>query len=90
MVLHRAKPIRLRCTTDGACSFHVDGGPEVEKCPGVCDADGCNLDGHYEIGAERLMCAAHAGIVLLARAVHEARRSASSGRARSCRRVSDS
>jgi hypothetical protein len=66
------RPTVLRCTPMGRCDFHRDGGPEGEKCPGMCDADGCNLGGHYEVGSERVLCAAHAAIVLLARAVSEA------------------
>lgn len=68
----RRRKALLRCAAENKCAFHADGGSEVEKCPGVCDADGCSLDGHHEIGAERLLCAAHAGIALLARAIHQA------------------
>lgn len=68
----RARAAVLRCGPGKTCSFHGAGGPEAEKCAGVCDADGCTLDGHYEVGTARLMCAAHGGLVLLARAVHEA------------------
>jgi hypothetical protein len=66
------RPIVLRCTPTSQCDFHRDGGPEAEKCPGTCDADGCNLGGHYEVGSERVLCATHGAIVLLARAVSEA------------------
>lgn len=62
----------LRCTVAGRCDFHRDGGAEAEKCPGQCDAPGCTLAGHYQVGEERVMCAGHGGIVLLARAVREA------------------
>lgn len=68
----RARKGVLRCSAAQPCDFHRDGGPAGDKCPGQCDATGCTLDGHYEIGAERVMCAAHGGIVLLARAVREA------------------
>jgi hypothetical protein len=68
----RGSTVILRCTPASQCSFHRDGGPEVEKCPGTCDADGCNLGGHYEVAQERVLCAAHGAIVLLARAVSEA------------------
>ncbi|HXJ22078.1 MAG TPA: hypothetical protein VMT03_17780 [Polyangia bacterium] len=68
----RARAVVLRCSPGKTCSFHRDGGPELEKCPGVCDADGCTLDGHYEIGAERHECALHAGLTLLARAISQA------------------
>ncbi len=71
-MVRRVRKVDLRCTTDQKCDFHRDGGPEEEKCPGTCDANGCNLAGYYEIGHERMMCAAHAGIVLLARAVNQA------------------
>lgn len=37
-----------------------------------CNARGCDLPGHYEIGVGRKRCAAHAAIVLLARAISEA------------------
>jgi hypothetical protein len=67
----RGRKAVLRCTAAGRCDFHRDGGPAGEKCPGVCDAPGCTLEGHYEVGAERIMCAAHGGLVLLARAVRE-------------------
>ncbi|MFL5306345.1 MAG: hypothetical protein ACJ8F1_14090 [Polyangia bacterium] len=62
----------LRCSPAGRCAFHRDGGAEAEKCPGMCDAPGCSLDAFYEVGKDRVMCAAHGGIVLLARAVREA------------------
>ena len=61
-----ARALVLRCTTTERCSFHRDGGPEAEKCPGVCDADGCSLDGEIEVGGDRALCNAHAGLLLLA------------------------
>ncbi|HET8713598.1 MAG TPA: hypothetical protein VFM23_07940, partial [Gemmatimonadales bacterium] len=61
-----------RCTPTRKCDFHRDGGPSSARCPGVWDANGCSLDGFYEVSHEKSMCAAHAAIVLLARAVHEA------------------
>lgn len=62
----------MRCTPVEKCGFHTEGGAEHEKCPALCDWPGCHLDAHYTISSERDMCAAHAGIVLLARAVREA------------------
>jgi len=67
-----ARHVVLCCTPTGQCDFHRDGGPEVERCPGACDTAGCNLDGHYEVGEDRTLCAAHGAIVLLARAVNQA------------------
>ena len=68
----RARAVVLRCRPGQQCDFHADGGPELEKCPGVCDADGCNRDGHYEVGSGRTECATHGAITLMARAVKEA------------------
>lgn len=62
----------LRCTAEGKCTFHRDGGSPDDACPGQCDALGCTLDGHYEVGADHVVCAVHGAIVLLARAVSEA------------------
>ncbi len=62
----------LRCKANERCNFHKDGGPVDEPCPGQCDARGCTLDGYYEVGVDRIVCAAHGAIVLLARAVSEA------------------
>ncbi len=64
--------VALRCTATELCDFHRDGGAEHEPCPGTCDAENCRAPAFYEIGTERMMCAAHAGIVLLARAIREA------------------
>jgi hypothetical protein len=68
----RGSAIVLRCSLTEQCDFHRDGGPEVEKCPAICDTDGCNLDGTIEAGAERTLCEAHAGLTFLARALREA------------------
>ncbi len=62
----------LRCTGNQKCTFHRDGGASDEACPGQCDAPGCTLDGYYEVGTERVTCAVHGAIVLLARAISEA------------------
>lgn len=62
----------LRCDGNQKCSFHRDGGPVEEACPGQCDAPGCMLDGYYEVGADHVTCAVHGAIVLLARAIAEA------------------
>jgi hypothetical protein len=68
----RRSTVILRCTLTEQCDFHRDGGPEVEKCPGVCDADGCNRDGTIEAGSERTLCETHAGLTFLARALRDA------------------
>lgn len=68
----RAGSVRLRCSASERCSFHAEGGPVTEPCPGQCDARGCTLAGFYEVGRGRLLCAAHGALVLLARAVREA------------------
>lgn len=69
----RARSPRLRCTAAERCDFHRDGGAELEKCPGVCEARDCTADGRYEVSTSgRNLCALHAAIVLLARAVAEA------------------
>ena len=68
----RGRGVRLRCTPDGQCSFHADGGPADERCPGQCDARDCTADGHYEVGSGRSLCALHAAVTLLARAISEA------------------
>lgn len=62
----------LRCKGGEQCSFHRDGGATEDPCPGQCDAPGCTLDGHYEVGTDRVVCAVHGAIVLLARAISEA------------------
>ena len=62
----------LRCSAETRCDFHHDGGAPDEPCPGQCDAPGCTLDGHYEVGSDRVVCAVHGAIVLLARAISEA------------------
>jgi hypothetical protein len=62
----------LRCTATETCNFHKDGGPGDEPCPGECDARGCTLDGRYEVGVDRVVCAVHGAVVLLARAISEA------------------
>lgn len=67
-----ARAVRLRCTATDKCSFHRDGGPTNERCPGRCDWPSCSADAFYEVAVDRLLCAAHGAIVLLARAVHEA------------------
>lgn len=64
--------VRLRCSATERCHFHRDGGAVDDPCPGQCDAPGCTLDGHYEVGTDRVLCAVHGAIVLLARAVSEA------------------
>lgn len=63
---------RLRCSAAERCDFHRDDGPVDEPCPGQCDAPGCTLGGYYEVGIDRIVCAVHGAIVLLARAVSEA------------------
>jgi hypothetical protein len=68
----RGSAIVLRCSLTEQCDFHRDGGPEVEKCPGVCDADGCNRDGTVEVAGERTLCEPHAALTVLARALREA------------------
>ena len=40
--------------------------------PGVCASRGCGLPGHYAVSRERSMCAVHAAVTLLARAISEA------------------
>jgi hypothetical protein len=67
-----ARAIVLRCTLTGQCDFHRDGGPELERCPGVCDFDGCNRDGEVETSTERSLCEPHAALTVLARALREA------------------
>jgi hypothetical protein len=67
-----SRSVVLRCTVGGQCDFHRDGGPEIEPCPGVCDADGCNLDGTIEVSDDRVLCDAHAGLLLLARSMRDA------------------
>ena len=67
-----SRAVVLRCTLTEQCDFHRDGGPEVERCPGVCDFDGCNRDGTVEIAGERLICDPHAALTVLARALREA------------------
>lgn len=62
----------MRCTTVETCSFHASGGPEVEKCPGVCDAPDCTADAAIEVGDERSLCTLHGGLILLGRAMREA------------------
>lgn len=66
------RAVVLRCTTTSLCDFHRDGGPEVEKCPGVCDAPGCTADGWVDVGNEKTVCTTHGGLILLGRAVREA------------------
>jgi hypothetical protein len=66
-----ARSPRLRCTAGQQCDFHADGGAAAERCPGQCDARDCTADGFYEVSSERTLCALHAAVVLLARALAE-------------------
>lgn len=68
----RARGVVLRCAGAKLCDFHRDGGAPATKCPGCCDWQDCTAAGYYEVGVERVMCAAHGGLVLTARALKEA------------------
>ena len=48
-----ARPVVLRCSLTEQCTFHRDGGAEVEKCPGICDAPDCTADGWVDVGNEK-------------------------------------
>ena len=62
----------MRCTLTEQCSFHAAGGPELEKCPAVCDALDCAADATVDVGDERSFCGVHAGLLLLARSLRDA------------------